>query len=108
MTSLMGDAQGVGLAATQVGIAAARSSSSTWTGRARRRSSIPALVELSTEKETDEEGCLSLEGVRVPVERSTKVTLEGVDPERRAGATSSSRASPRGSSSTSSTISTAC
>jgi peptide deformylase len=40
----------------------------------------PRLSEVSDEKESDEEGCLSLEGVRVPVERSTKVTLEGTDP----------------------------
>ena len=31
-------------------------------------------------RETDEEGCLSLEGVRVPVERAHSVTLEGLDP----------------------------
>ena len=48
--------------------------------RGRGRSSTRGSSTLSGEKETDEEGCLSLEGVRVPVERSTKVTLEGKDP----------------------------
>ena len=60
------------------------------------------------EKETEEEGCLSLEGVRVPVERSTKVTLEGVDPERRRGSVRARGARARGSCSTRPTTSTAC
>ena len=32
------------------------------------------------ETETDEEGCLSLQEVRVPVERPKRIRLEGVDP----------------------------
>jgi peptide deformylase len=40
----------------------------------------PRITEASTETEIEEEGCLSLEGVRVPVARSTKITVEGVDP----------------------------
>ena len=40
----------------------------------------PRIVDPSEETETDEEGCLSLEDVRVPVERAVAVTLEGVDP----------------------------
>jgi peptide deformylase len=40
----------------------------------------PQLAEISSELATDDEGCLSIEGIRVPVERSTKVTLEGKDP----------------------------
>ena len=37
------------------------------------------IVERSDEVETDEEGCLSMQGIRVPVERSIRVTVEGRD-----------------------------
>jgi peptide deformylase len=80
MTGLMRDAQGVGLAATQVGIL--------------RRVFVfepdedgpravvnPRLVDVAEVEESDSEGCLSLQGVRVPVDRSTRVTLEGKDPQ---------------------------
>ena len=80
MITLMHDAQGVGLAATQVGVL--------------RRLFVfepdedgprvvvnPVIVERADEQEIDEEGCLSLQGVRVPVERSVTVTLEGKDAE---------------------------
>jgi peptide deformylase len=79
MQLLMEDAQGVGLAATQLGML--------------RRVFVfapddsgvkavvnPVLLDPSDEKETDEEGCLSLREVRVPVERSVRVTLVGKDP----------------------------
>ena len=36
--------------------------------------------ENDSETESDEEGCLSLQGVRVPVDRSTHIVLEGKDP----------------------------
>jgi peptide deformylase len=78
MTVLMHEAQGVGLAATQVGVL--------------RRLFVfepdddgpkvivnPVVVERSDETATEDEGCLSLQGVRVPVERSTKIVLEGKD-----------------------------
>ena len=76
MLVLMRDADGVGLAATQVGIL--------------RRLFVfhneggdvvvvnPVLVATGTGVETDSEGCLSLGAVRVPVERSVGVTLDGV------------------------------
>jgi peptide deformylase len=41
----------------------------------------PALSDFSDEKATDAEGCLSMQGVQVPVERSVSVRLEGRDPE---------------------------
>ena len=44
------------------------------------RSSIPGSSIHSAEKETDEEGCLSLEGVRVPVERSHEGHARGHRP----------------------------
>ncbi len=79
MIELMRDAQGVGLAATQVGLLQ-RLFVFEVEEQPPRAIVNPRLAEVSDEKESDEEGCLSLEGVRVPVERSTKVTLEGVDP----------------------------
>ena len=77
MTGLMHDAEGVGLAATQIGIL--------------RRFFVfhhdgedrflvnPAIVSRSDETDVDTEGCLSLGPVRVPVERPTAVTLEARD-----------------------------
>ncbi len=77
MTALMHEAQGVGLAATQVGVL--------------RRLFVfsdegedcvivnPVITKRSDETEVDDEGCLSLREVLVPVERSSEVTLEGLD-----------------------------
>ncbi len=78
MGELMKDANGVGLAATQVGVL--------------RRVFVfapeedqvaalvnPEIVRRSDEGETDDEGCLSIQGVTMPVERSTTVRIEGRD-----------------------------
>jgi peptide deformylase len=77
MTALMHDASGVGLAATQVGVL--------------RRVFVfvddgvdrvlvnPAITDASDDTEIDEEGCLSLRDVLVPVERPRTVTIEGFD-----------------------------
>lgn len=78
MSALMIDARGVGLAATQVGIL--------------RRVFVfsreddevnaivnPMIVRRSDEVETDDEGCLSLQGVLAPVERPLNVRIEGKD-----------------------------
>jgi peptide deformylase len=81
MLQLMSDANGAGLAANQVGIL--------------RRVFVffpepeadpvavvnPVIVELGDEKETEAEGCLSLQGIQVPVERALSVRLEGRDEE---------------------------
>ena len=80
MIALMHDAQGVGLAATQVGVL--------------RRLFVfepdedgpraivnPVVVERDDETASDEEGCLSLQGVRVPVDRSIRLVIEGKDPD---------------------------
>jgi peptide deformylase len=80
MTALMQEANGVGLAANQVGVL--------------RRVLVmqpneeepialvnPVLRESSEELETDDEGCLSLPGVTVPVERRLRVKVEGLDPD---------------------------
>jgi peptide deformylase len=81
MAELMGDALGVGLAATQVGVlhrllvyrvglhgpvAALANPEIEWTGR---------------ESETMEEGCLSLPGVQVDVERPVHVRVRALDPD---------------------------
>ncbi|HEY7537480.1 MAG TPA: peptide deformylase [Gaiellaceae bacterium] len=80
MQILMKDAQGVGLAATQLGLLRR-----VFVFQADEEGALeavvnPRLVEPSEEKETDEEGCLSLPEVRVPVERSLRIVVEGKDP----------------------------
>ena len=78
MSALMIEARGVGLAATQVGIL--------------RRVFVfspeddevatlvnPVITARSDEVELDDEGCLSLQGVLVPVERAVTVRIEGKD-----------------------------
>jgi peptide deformylase len=75
----MHDAQGVGLAATQVGIL--RRLFVFEPGEDGARAVVnPRIVERSDETVSEQEGCLSLQGVRVPVERATRVALEGKDP----------------------------
>ena len=81
MLHLMEDASGIGLAATQVGVV--------------RRMFVcrlgdeddeqlhafanPVIVTAGDERDSADEGCLSLQGVLVPVERPTKLTLEAQD-----------------------------
>ena len=78
MRQLMQDAHGVGLAATQVGIL-----QRVFVFQ-RGEDDIVAVVNpvvsnLSEETEADDEGCLSLQGVLMPVERSLTLTLTGRD-----------------------------
>jgi len=78
MSDLMKDANGVGLAATQAGVL--------------RRVFVfspeedqvvalvnPEIVRRSDEIESDDEGCLSMQGITVPVERPVSVRIEGRD-----------------------------
>ena len=77
MIGVMHDADGVGLAATQVGIL--------------RRLFVfhdededrvvvnPVLTVRGKDTEVEEEGCLSLGPIRMPVERAVEVTLDGFD-----------------------------
>lgn len=76
MTGLMHDAQGVGLAATQIGVLR-RLFVFEPDEEGPRALVNPVVVERSDETEPDEEGCLSLQGVRVPVERSLRLVLAG-------------------------------
>jgi len=80
MVRLMRDAQGVGLAATQVGILR-RLFVFEVDGEEPRAVVNPQVVPRDGDEESDDEGCLSLQGVRVPVERPVRVTLQGVDVE---------------------------
>jgi peptide deformylase len=77
---LLHDANGLGLAATQIGVL--------------RRVFVflpdpeqepvalvnPRVAESGPERVSDDEGCLSLQGVVIPVERHESVTIEGLDP----------------------------
>ena len=77
MLGVMHDAEGVGLAATQVGILR-RFFVCTIDGEDRVLVT-PSVTPLGEETDVDTEGCLSLASVRVPVERATKVALEARD-----------------------------
>ena len=78
MIALMHDAQGVGLAATQVGVLR-RLFVYEPDEEGPRALVNPVVAERGDETSSDEEGCLSLQGVRVPVDRATRVVLEGKD-----------------------------
>ena len=77
MTGVMHDAEGVGLAATQVGILR-RFFVCTIDGEDRVLVN-PVITKRSKATEVEDEGCLSLRDVLVPVERATEVTIEGLD-----------------------------
>ena len=77
LVGLMHDADGVGLAATQIGILR-RLFVFHHEGEDRLLVN-PQLTSRSAETEVDVEGCLSLGPVRVPVERATAVTVEARD-----------------------------
>ncbi len=77
MTTLMHEANGVGLAATQVGVL--RRLFVFADGEEDRVVVNPVITASSSDTDVDEEGCLSLRGVLVPVERPRTVTVEGAD-----------------------------
>lgn len=79
MGHLMRDARGVGLAATQVGVLQRLFVFQAGDGEEPTTVVNPEITARSKETETVEEGCLSLQGVLVPVERAVKVTLVGQD-----------------------------
>jgi peptide deformylase len=82
MRQLMTDARGVGLAATQVGIL-----ERVFVFQNEDEEVIavvnPELTKRGDETATEDEGCLSLQGITVPVERHLSVTLSAKDPEGR-------------------------
>jgi len=77
MIGLMHDADGIGLAATQVGILR-RLVVCTLDGEDHVLVN-PVVTPVGDETEVDVEGCLSLGSVRVPVERVTQVTVAAQD-----------------------------
>jgi peptide deformylase len=79
MQDLMHDAQGVGLAATQLGVLQ-RVFVFQPDEEPLRAVVNPHLTIDGDDTAVEDEGCLSLREVRVPVERATKVVLEGKDP----------------------------
>jgi peptide deformylase len=77
MKRLMRDASGIGLAATQVGVL-----QRLFVFHANEDDEAvavvnPEIVERSDETDVDDEGCLSIQGILVPVERSVTVTVVG-------------------------------
>jgi peptide deformylase len=78
MVQLMHDANGVGLAATQVGTLQ-RLFVFTPEEGVDAVLVNPEIVGRSAETDVDDEGCLSLQGVTVPVERNLSLTLVGRD-----------------------------
>jgi peptide deformylase len=78
MKQLMHDAHGVGLAGNQVGII-----QRVFVFLRGEDDAVavvnPVISERGEELETDDEGCLSMQGATVPVERSLRLTLEGRD-----------------------------
>ena len=79
MAHLMHDARGVGLAATQVGVL-----QRLFVFQASDEEEVtvivnPEITNRSPDTEVADEGCLSLQGVLVPVARSIEVTIEGQD-----------------------------
>jgi peptide deformylase len=79
MTQLMQDARGVGLAGTQVGTLQRVFVFQPTEEDEPRAVVNPVVVDSSEETLSETEGCLSLQGVTIPVERPLKVTVEGKD-----------------------------
>jgi len=80
MKDLMQDANGVGLAGTQVGtLQRVFVFQPEGEDEAPRALVNPVLTATSEVSIGDTEGCLSMQGVTIPVERPVKVTIEGND-----------------------------
>ena len=77
MKRLMRDASGIGLAATQVGVLQRLFIFHASEDADAVAVVNPEIVERSKETDIDDEGCLSIQGILVPVERSLNVTLVG-------------------------------
>ena len=79
MANLMHDARGVGLAATQVGVLQRLFVFQPADSEDVITFVNPEITARTHEVEIADEGCLSLQGVLVPVERAVGVTIEGRD-----------------------------
>src|SRR5919198_6111550 len=76
---LLRDANGLGLAATQIGVLRRVFVFQPDPEQEPRALVNPKVVEASDERVGDDEGCLSLQGVVIPVERHVRITVEGND-----------------------------
>jgi peptide deformylase len=78
MKQLMVDASGIGLAATQVGVL-----QRLFVFQVAEDEIValanPEIVERSEETTIEDEGCLSIQGVLMPVERPTRIAIVGQD-----------------------------
>ncbi len=78
MKQLMVDANGIGLAATQVGVL-----QRFFVFQVAEDETValanPQIVERGEETTVEDEGCLSIQGVLLPVERSATIAIEGLD-----------------------------
>ncbi len=78
MKTLMRDANGIGLAAPQVGVL-----QRLFVFQASEEDVValanPQILEAAAETAVEDEGCLSIQGVLVPVERPARITIAGVD-----------------------------
>ena len=79
MEHLLHDANGVGLAATQIGVLRRVFIFQPDPDEEPRALVNPRLAEGSDERESDDEGCLSLTGVVIPVERHERIAIEATD-----------------------------
>jgi peptide deformylase len=80
MKHLLHDANGLGLAATQIGVLQRVFVFQTDPEVDPVALVNPAFSETSDERVGDDEGCLSLQGVVIPVERHERVTVEAKSP----------------------------
>jgi peptide deformylase len=78
---LLHDANGLGLAATQIGVLRRVFVFQPDPEQEPRALVNPRVAESSDERVADDEGCLSLQGVVIPVERHLRLTVEASDPE---------------------------
>jgi peptide deformylase len=81
LTHLLKDANGLGLAATQIGVLRRVFAFLPDSEQEPVIVVNPSFTATSEERESDTEGCLSLQGVVIPVERHVSLTLEGKDVE---------------------------
>ncbi len=79
MADAMYNAPGIGLAATQIGIMKRVIVYDLAEGEGLVALCNPRIVGISSDKILDEEGCLSLPGITVPVERSREIVCEAED-----------------------------
>jgi peptide deformylase len=81
MAELMENAEGAGLAATQIGVLRRVFVMRTGENGDTRTLVNPEIVWRSDEVDVDDEGCLSLQGILVPVQRPSSVKVKANDPQ---------------------------